>query len=192
MKFKLPPSEDHGWTIYNEKATKNNYFFSILPHSEAFLAIFIEANEPVELLLKTKSPRHIQFIVQPNTWTLLPYALESYLLGSFFEALEFSKANIKFQLASYQWNVRQYRMKAYLDSKGDMLFVLKHNKNGQIICLPAYDDKGYEVSEDCYVYPPLYQMPEKQVHLLASRSRLPTKTLDQSRYFSWMKNDAQN
>lgn len=184
MKFSWPPNEEQGWTFYTEKTKNNTLFFPLLPLHQAFLAIqSINTQEPITLFLRTNTSKDFTLILQPNEWTHLPYAIESHLITELYKYIETDKP-CSIVLASYHWNLRQFRMRAYLASDGNMVFALKYNKNTQLISMPAYDNNGLLLSEDCYICPLLQEMPKKQVHLVSAKTVLPTKILAEGRYFS--------
>lgn len=188
MKFSWPPSEDNGWTIYTEQAQKNTNFFPILPIHQAFLAVKTNAEIPITLFLRTRTAKEFVLNLQPKQWTYLPYAIEGHMIGELYTHLETDKP-CKLDLGAYHWNLRQFRMRAYLDSEKNMLFAVKYNKNSQLMSMLAYDNNGLVLSEDCYVCPLLEQMPEKQIHLVSAKTVLQTKTLAEGRYFYSMKNE---
>lgn len=190
MKFSWPPDETKGWTIYTEKTDQNIVYFPLLPLHQAFLAVQTNTETPLTLFLRLRTAKEFVLTLQPKQWTYLPYAIEGHMIGELYTYIETDKP-CTLNLASYHWNLRQFRMRAYVDSQNNMLMAIKYNKNSQLMSMLAYDNNGLLLSEDCYVCPLLEEMPEKQLHLVSAKTLLPTKTLPEGRYFSYMKNETQ-
>ena len=150
MKVSWPPTEETGWQITSLQTNKTRIFFPVLPLEQAYFAIRFLTKEPVQLELKTLTSKGLLFEAQPNEWTLFPYCIESHTLGVFWDTLHVSM-DCSVEIASFQWNLRQYRMRVLVNEDGEMVYAYKYNKNGHLISLLPYEGKPYTATEDGYI-----------------------------------------
>lgn len=188
MKIPWPPEEESGWRITSLKTQKQQLFFPVLPLEQAFFAVRLRTEKPQDLELKTQTTKSFIFEANPNEWTMLPYVIESHTLGEFWNYLHVP-IDCTVELASFHWNLRQYRMRVLLSEEGYMICAYKYNKNGQLMSMLSYEDKPYRASEDGYILRP--RQLKSSAELFALGKTFSTKKLPESRYFPWMKNGAQ-
>jgi hypothetical protein len=189
MKIPWPPEEEVGWRITSLKTHKQQLFFPVLPLEQAYFAIRLLADKPLDLELKTQTTKSFVFQAQPNKWTLLPYVIESHTLGEFWESLHVP-VNCSIELASFHWNLRQYRMRVLLNEEGYMICAYKYNKNGQLMSMLPYENKPYyKTTEDGYILRP--RQLKSSVEFFSLGWEFVTKKLPEGRYFPWMKNGTQ-
>lgn len=190
MKLPWPPAEEKDWSLTTLQ-TRQVHYLPVLQLHHAYLAFrILGPEEPITLTLNTETSRHFILHANPNEWTLFPYPLESHAVGCFWDTLQTS-VPCKVELAAFEWNLRQFRMRVLLDSEGYMMCAYKYNKNGQLITFVAYQDKPFVLSEEAYYFLPLFlrNLPPTQLH--ATGSQLPVKRLPEGRCFPWMKNGTQ-
>jgi hypothetical protein len=188
MKISWPPEEETGWRITSLQTQNNRLYLPVLPLEQAYFAVKFHTKEVIKVELKTLTSKSFFFEADPNEWVLLPYAIESHTLGVFWDTFELS-AECSVELASFQWNLRQYRMRVLLNQEGYMICAYKYNKNGQLISLLAYEGKPHKASEDGYILRP--QQLKTSAELFPTGRVFSTKKYPEGRYFPWVKNGAQ-
>jgi hypothetical protein len=185
MKISWPPEEETGWRITSLKSQTHHFYLPVLPLEQAYFAIRFRAEQPIKAELKTVTPKSFFFEAKPDEWTLLPYAIESHTLGVFWDTLEVS-TECSVELASFQWNLRQYRMRVLLNEDGYMICAYKYNKNGQLMSMLPYEEKPFNATEDGYILRP--RQLKSSAELFGSGRVFSTKKLPEGRYFPWAKN----
>jgi hypothetical protein len=188
MKIPWPPEEETGWRITSLQTHKKILYFPVLPLEQAYFAIRLQTEQLLELELETQTTKLFLFQAKPKEWTVLPYVIESHTLGEFWDSLRVP-LDCTIELASFHWNLRQYRMRVIVDQEGYMTCAYKYNKNGQLISLLAYENKPYRASEDGYILRP--QQLKSSAELFSLGKVFPTKKLPEGRYFPWLKNGTQ-
>jgi hypothetical protein len=188
MKVSWPPTEETGWRITSLQTNNKTIFFPVLPLEQAYFAIRFGTNEPVQLELKTLRSKSFLFEAQPNEWTLFPYCIESHTLGTFWDTLDVS-IDCTVEIASFQWNLRQYRMRVLLNEDGYMICAYKYNKKGHLMSMMAYEGQPYKASEDGYILLP--NQLKSSAELFPQGRVFSTKKLPDEGYFPWRKNGLQ-
>jgi len=188
MKVPWPPTEETGWRITSLKTHKQQLFFPVLPLEQAYFAIRFLVEKPLTLELKTQTTKAFVFQANPHEWTMFPYLIESHTLGEFWETIEVP-IDCTVEIASFQWNLRQYRMRVLLNEEGYMICAYKYNKNGKLMSMLSYEEQPYRASEDGYILRP--RQLKASAELFSLGKTFSTKKFPESRYFVWAKNGTQ-
>lgn len=187
MKVPWPPTEETGWRLTPLKTNTKRIFLPVLPLEQAYVAIRCLTQDPVQVELTTRTSRSFLFEIPAAEWTVLPYPIESHTLGVFWDTLNTS-IECTIEIASFQWNLRQYRMRVFLNEEGYMICAYKYNKNAQLISQLPYEDKPFKATEDGYVLYP--KQVKASAELFGLGREFCTKKLPEDRYFPWRKNGA--
>jgi len=188
MKISWPPTEETRWRITSLHTQKKRFFLPVLPLEQAYFAIRCLTEEPIQLELNTRNSKSFLFEAKPNEWTLLPYPIESHTLEVFWDSIEVS-SECSLELASFQWNLRQYRMRVLLNEEGYMISAYKYNKNGHLMSMLPYEGEPFTASEDGYILHPNWLKTSAELFPLGRV--FSTKKWPEDRYFPWRKNGEQ-
>ena len=181
MKITWPPSEPDGWSFEEKKESTKTLFFPFFRHDKVLLAIRITNYEFQEEIIKAKihltNTQYFEFQIPYNTWTFLPYPIETHANGSFWSHITLDSSNRPFQITwgLYPWNQRQFRMRALIDETGALLAAYRFNKNGQLMTFVPIKEEQMTLPEDTVLLPQTKQINIKSILLQSSRTKIQTK-----------------
>lgn len=188
MRFTWPPSEETGWDIqiyHQTQKDKKTFFFPLQKQDHLLLAIRIEAKEStIQIEIPVAEKKYLPLTAISNEWMMLPFPIEQHAIGAVWEKLELSVEECRLQLAYYPWTTRNFRMRAMVDSEGNLLFAYRINKKGRTDSYMPPKDHIMTLPEDTYIVPPTNKINEKSIYLVSSQTKIHAKKIPESRYIS--------
>jgi hypothetical protein len=180
MKITWPPSEHDGWSIEEKKETTNTFYFPFFRHDKVLLAIYIrnyDFNESIKAKIHLQNKSYFEFALPYNTWTALPFPIETHANGSFWSHITVDSSNRPFQVewGFFPWNQRQFRMRGLIDENGVLLGAYRFNKNGQVITFIPIKDEHMTLPEDTVLLPQVKYINTQSIILQSSRTKIQTK-----------------
>jgi hypothetical protein len=180
MKITWPPSEHDGWSIEEKNEPKNIFYFPFFRHDTVLLSIYItnyESNESIKAKIHLLNGSHFEFLIPYNTWTPLPYPIETHANGSFWSHISVDSSNRPFQIqwGFFPWNQRQFRMRGLIDEDGILLAAYRFNKNGQIMPFIPIKNEQMTLPEDTVLLPQVSHINTQSIILQSSRTTIQTK-----------------
>jgi len=187
MRFTWPPSEQSGWDIrifHQTEKDKKTFFLPLQNEGHLLLAVRILAKETIDSLeIPIAYKKYFSVEIKMNEWTMLPFPIEQHAIGPVWETLELPTEEYTVELGYFPWTTRHFRMRALVDSEGEMLFAYRINKKGQTNIYLAPKDHLMTLPEDAYIIPPTHLINDKSILLVSSQSKIQVKKIPESRYF---------
>jgi hypothetical protein len=180
MKITWPPSEHDGWSIEEKNEPKNIFYFPFFRHDTVLLSINIinyEFNDSIKAKVFLQNGNYFDFVISYNTWTPLPFPIETHANGTFWSHITVDSSNRPFQIewGFFPWNQRQFRMRGLIDENGVLLGAYRFNKNGQLITFIPIKDEQMTLPEDTILLPQVKCINTQSVILQSSRTTIQTK-----------------
>lgn len=183
MKIPWPPSEHDGWSIEETKETTNIFHFPLFRHDKVLLSIYIrnkDVNESINAKIYLQNKTYFECIISYNTWTALPYPIETHANGTFWSHITLESSNTPFQIewGFFPWSQRQFRMRGLIDETGILVAAYRFNKNGQVITFIPIKDEQMTLPEDTVLIPQVKYINTQSIILQSSRTTIQTKKAD--------------
>lgn len=180
MKITWPPSEPDGWSFEEKKEPTKTFFFPFFRFDKVLLAIKItnyEFQDSVKAKLHLTNTNYFDFEIPYNTWTPLPFPIETHANGSFWSNISLDSSNRPFQVSwgFYPWNQRQFRMRGLIDDEGALIAAYRFNKSGQLMTFIPIKDEQMTLPEDTVLLPQVKQINTQSILLQSSRTKIATK-----------------
>lgn len=194
MRFPLPPSEEESWILqtYTVKTQHTQekdqtFFLPLQKQDHLLLALRIRPEkdcESIHLEIPVSESKFFNLQIEPDTWTQLPYPIEQHAIGPVWDRICISLEEYTIELAYFPWTTRHFRMRALVDTEGEMILAYRINKKGQTVLYLPPKDHTMTLPEDTYVIPPTSQINSKSIVLFSAHSHLRVKKVPESRYFN--------
>lgn len=180
MKITWPPSDQSGWQIEpkTQKKDNNKIFFPFFRHDQVLLAIRVKG-EQTNFAAKAwlQQQKYLEFTVNTNEWTALPYPVESHAADTFWSHIELeSEVEINsYEWGFYSWNERLFRMRALITLDNILLAAYRINKNGQVISFIPIKDEQMTFTEDALLLPKVENINRQSILLQSAKTKIQTK-----------------
>lgn len=180
MKITWPPSEPDGWSFDEKIETTKTLFFPFFRHDKVLLAIKItnfDFEDSIKARIHLTNTNYFDFEIPYNTWTNLPYPIETHANGSFWSHISLDSSNKPFKIswAFYPWHQRQFRMRGLIDKEGVLLAAYRFNKNGQLMTFVPIKDEQMTLPEDTLLLPETKNINSQSILLQSARTKIQTK-----------------